>query len=181
MGRTLLLAILLCGLTGCGGDGSSDGQSTASGSTDAPPTQTDVCGADERIAVTVVVDAGVDRVYALLTRLAYPRSVVIPGAADDASVHERVTFIPLQTALDEDRTLKGSATVSNDEDYRLQTVMMALDSFPDGPFVRVTFDCVEGERRPTPDDFSCEVFGTNLQFEELSGESSCHAEVPSRP
>ena len=180
MTRTLLLAILLCGLTGCGGDGSSDGQYAASGSTDAPPAPADVCGVDERITVTVVVDAPVDRVYGMHTRLTYPAGVSIPGFRDDPSVQGRVTFLPPLLELEAGRPMRSVLRTIHDEDYRVQTLMTSLDHFPDGPFVTITFDCVEGRPRPVAADFPCEVAGaTDLQFLDLY-DSTCRAELASR-
>lgn len=152
----------------------------STGAAGTQPPQEEVCGADERITVTVIVDTPVDRLFGLHTRLSYPIGLTIPGVLDDASVKERVTFLPVQTALAAGHPLASVILTYNDEDDRVQTLMTSLDSFADGPFVTITFDCVEGRTRPVADDFPCAVAGaTDTQFNEIFGQSTCHAELAS--
>mgnify|MGYP000086890225 CR=1 FL=1 len=129
--------------------------------------------------MTVIVDAAVDRVHGMHTRLVYPAGLSIPGGAEEESVKERITFIPVQAAIDAGHPFPLALPTVNDQEYRVPTLLSSLDSFAVGPFVTVTFDCTEGRTRPAADDFPCEVAGaTDLQFLELY-DSTCRAELVS--
>ncbi len=104
---------------------------------------------------TVTVEFAIDTPYGGASiALDYPPNVVdIPGSADDASVSERVTFIPsgFTVVNDQDSDFDGT-------DDRLRAVFANIEQLtPAGPFMLVEFDCIEGSPVPDVGSFSCSV------------------------
>jgi hypothetical protein len=192
MPKFWMAAVLALTLLGCGGD---DGRSPAAVRNDGGEdgTRTTQCQAGQQVVVSVYLDTPDDQYYGGHTRLTYPRTVAIPGHADDRSVVDRVRFVlPLPDSASgvSDEVLANGVTVVNDEDVdgdgvddRIQTLESSMTQpIADGKFVDVVFDCVETIAWPTAGDFTCDVAGvSNLApgggFVDRDALSSCTVAV----
>ena len=101
----------------------------------------------------VVVVASLDKVYgAARIDLVYPPSVNIPGSGTAQTVVDRVHF-----AVSSGLTTVSDNRVNGDVDDTLPASLVRFSDNPPGPFVTVTFDCVEGQTPPVAGTFTCMV------------------------
>jgi hypothetical protein len=117
--------------------------------TTAPTPSGTVCQAGDH----VVVVASLDEIYgAARIDLVYPPSANIPGSGTAQTVIDRVHFSASGglTTVSDDR-------VNGDVDDTLTASFVGFSDNPAGPFVTVTFDCVEGQTPPVAGAFTCTV------------------------
>lgn len=167
--RSLVAAGLVLALAGCGDQSSAP----APGSR---PVETQ-CAAGDQVRVTVFVDAPNDRVYGMHTRVRYPAELSIPGHRDDPTVVDRVRFV-----LDASNIARVVNDQDSDRDGVDDTIQAlaaaAVETFPVGKFVEITFDCVTTTTSPRADLFPCQVAGlTDIDFNEVGSAGTCRVVV----
>ncbi len=165
MKRALVAALLLT-LASCGDQSSAPLPSDRSG---AGPLEAR-CEVGDQVRVTVFVEAPNGRAFGVHTRVRYPAVLAIPGRADDQSVFDRVQLapaLPTPSRGESDETVPHALIVVNDQDTdfdgvddRIHVLVASIDTFPDGRFADLRFDCVSTIAWPSADLFACEVAGS---------------------
>jgi len=110
--------------------------------------------------------SGSGDVSGVIATVAYPAAVTIPGGSGDASVVARVSNVSGVSGLfqvtDSDTTLRAG----------LISVSAAI---PQGPFVRIVFDCASGAL-PPPGAFGCTLEASTLDGVLVPG-AACTTEI----
>jgi cysteine-rich repeat protein len=118
-----------------------------------PTVEPTLSGGGCQVGEQVVVVASLSGDYgAALIELEYPTSVSLPGTDVSPTVVDRVHFAA--TGL---TSVKDSDHSGDGVDDTLTASLVGLTDNPAGPFVTVTFDCVEGQVPPVSGAFTCTV------------------------
>ena len=143
------------------------------------------CTKDVGVAVTVSVDW--DEISRNLRgvefNLGYPGLVAIPGHGEETSVQDRIldaAFICNDPPACLDKTPAGFLWTGNDSDQnsdgtddRLRVVYGALVNVPEGPIVKIHFDCQSGGFLQAA-NFTCAVTAaTDPDGVEIPGQETC--------
>ena len=107
-----------------------------------------------------------DDVSGVITTLAYPASVALPGTGNEPSVTGRVSNVSGVSGLFQ----------ATDNESALRIGLISVSSaIPQGAFVRVVFDCVTGAR-PAPGAFGCLLEASTLDGDLVPG-AACSTEI----
>lgn len=133
------------------------------------PTATAAAGctsATVTVTTTYQAQSAPDFIAGVTAMLRYPGTLLdLPGTGNQSSVLARVTNLSgasgLFSAGDQDSDQSGT------DDLLSVGLISTGSAVAPGPFARIVFDCVPGQRAPTVDDFSCapdvsSLFGTTV-------------------
>ncbi len=142
-----VLAAFLDDPATCSGGGSGPGPTPSPSPQPSPGASCETYG----LNVAVLFDEiAIPDMAGITVALDYPEGqVTIPGGGGEATVLQRIVNLT---------GLSGGLFSASDNDSRLNVGLISIGSpIPAGPFIGITFDCVEGAAAPTSSAFSCTV------------------------